>query len=86
MNEPHCELAVAEPQKSHLELNESFRDHDSNDDGRIDFVEFACLAANIHARLSHAHLIEGFRQMDSNRDGFIDFHEFLLWWRARDVG
>ena len=71
------------PRKSHLELDEAFRDCDGNSDGRIDFAEFACLVATMRRRMSHAHVLSGFRVIDRDDDGAIDFREFLSWWRAR---
>jgi Ca2+-binding EF-hand superfamily protein len=82
-SESKIDLVTCEPPKSHLELSEAFRDFDSDMDGRIDFVEFACLLAAMRLRISNPLALAEFLEIDRDGDGFIVFREFLSWWRAR---
>lgn len=65
------------------ELQEDFRESDTDGDGYIDFAEFGVLMENIGAGMSGTELRTGFGEIDADHDGRISLAEFLEW---RSVG
>ena len=61
------------------ELREDFASVDSDEDGCIDFGEFANLMDNLSAGVSSADLRIGVGEIDSDRDGRISLAEFVAW-------
>jgi Ca2+-binding EF-hand superfamily protein len=64
------------------ELRAAFTASDHDRDGRISFVEFEHLLANLDAGMSKQDLTIGFREVDTDHDGLIDAQEFIEWWRS----
>jgi calmodulin len=62
------------------ELRESFAACDRNQDGKIQYEEFAELVDNLGFELESSECRIGFRELDRDGDGVIDFDEFLSWW------
>lgn len=64
------------------EIEELFRQSDKDDNGKIDFPEFAELMGNLDPQMTRSALEIGFRDIDTNKDGRINLDEFLEWWLA----
>ncbi|MEM1436077.1 MAG: EF-hand domain-containing protein [Pseudomonadota bacterium] len=65
------------------ELREFFDDCDRNNDGLIEFSEFALLLKNIGNDVSESECRIGFEELDADHDGRIDFDEFVVWWQEQ---
>ena len=64
------------------ELRAAFTAADHDRDGRINFMEFEHLLANLEAGMSKQDLSIGFHAVDTDHDGMIDMREFMEWWRS----
>jgi len=64
------------------ELREDFEFNDNDNDGRIQFAEFAELMALLEADMDERDCRLGFREIDTDGDGAIEFDEFVAWWTA----
>jgi len=64
------------------ELMDAFEFSDSDNNGRIDFVEFIALLEGLDADVDAATAQIGFKAVDTDGNGSISFDEFLEWWRA----
>lgn len=53
---------------------------DSNDDGRVDIVEFRRVATKLVPNLTQDEAEAAMAMLDTNGDGVIDFQEFVSWW------
>src|SRR5690606_20965137 len=53
------------------ELREDFETVDEDQDGRIDFAEFASLMDNLNAQMTDTDLRIGFTEIDADHDGSI---------------
>lgn len=73
-------MAVSEEERQ--ELKEAFDFNDSDNNGKIDFVEFLAMLEGLEAGIDAAQAQIGFETVDTDGDGSIDFDEFLEWWRA----
>ena len=61
-------------------LREDFEFNDGDNDGRIQFAEFAELMALLEADMDQQDCRLGFREIDTDGDGAIEFDEFVAWW------
>lgn len=61
------------------ELREDFEAVDGDQDGCIDFGEFASLMDNLNAQMSDTDLRIGFAEIDADHDGRISLAEFVAW-------
>lgn len=64
------------------ELKEAFDFCDSNNNGKVDFVEFITLLEQLKTGIDTAQAQLGFEAVDTDGDGVISFDEFIEWWRA----
>ena len=62
------------------ELREDLEFNDGDNDGRIQFAEFAELMALLEADMDQHDCRLGFREIDTDGDGAIEFDEFVAWW------
>lgn len=61
------------------ELRESFAACDENEDGSIQFDEFANLMRNLGADMNADECNIGFAEIDTDKDGVISLNEFVAW-------
>ncbi len=61
------------------ELRESFAACDENQDGNIQYGEFASLMRNLGAEMSEDECTIGFTEIDTDKDGVISLDEFVAW-------
>lgn len=73
-------MGVSEEERQ--ELKEAFDFNDSDNNGKIDFVEFIAMLEGLEAGIDAAQAQIGFETVDTDGDGSISFDEFLEWWRA----
>jgi calmodulin len=73
-------VAISEDERA--ELKEAFDYNDSDNNGRIDFVEFIAMLEGLEAGIDTPHAQIGFETVDTDGDGTISFDEFLEWWKA----
>jgi len=74
-------VAVEELTQDQIEeLREDFEFNDGDNDGRIQFAEFAELMALLEADMDEHDCRLGFREIDTDGDGAIEFDEFVAWW------
>lgn len=69
-------------QEERRQLKEAFDFSDSDDNGKIDFVEFVTMLEQLGADIDAAKAQFGFETVDTDGDGMIEFDEFVEWWRA----
>lgn len=69
-------------QEERRELEEAFDLSDSDDNGKIDFVEFVAMLERLEAGIDAAQAQIGFEAVDTDGDGTVSFDEFVEWWRA----
>ena len=69
-------------QEERRELKEAFDFSDSDNNGKVDFVEFIALLEQLEVGVDAAQAQLGFEAVDTDGDGVISFDEFLEWWRA----
>jgi Ca2+-binding EF-hand superfamily protein len=65
------------------ELLEDFEAFDDDQDGLLEFAEFAEFMDGLGADMTGEEYRIGFAEIDSNRDGRIQFGEFFAWWTSR---
>lgn len=73
-------MAVTEEERR--ELKEAFDYNDSDNNGRIDFMEFVSMLNGLEAGIDTAQAQIGFETIDTNGNGTISFDEFIEWWRS----
>ena len=61
------------------ELHENFAACDENQDGNIQYGEFASLMRNLGAEMSTDEYAIGFAEIDTDKDGVISLNEFIAW-------
>lgn len=61
------------------ELRENFATCDENNDGNIQFSEFANLMGNLGAEMNADECKIGFNEIDTDKDGVISLDEFVAW-------
>lgn len=61
------------------ELRRNFAVCDENQDGNIQYDEFASLMSNLGADMTATECTIGFAEIDSNKDGVISLNEFVAW-------
>ena len=62
------------------EIKENFDLFDTDNNGIIDYSEFAKLIEAIGLKLSDDELKKGFQTVDTDQNGKIEFDEFVAWW------
>jgi Ca2+-binding EF-hand superfamily protein len=65
------------------ELQEDFEFFDGDQDGLLEFAEFAEYMDGLGADMTSEECRIGFEEIDSNRDGRIQFGEFFEWWTSQ---
>jgi Ca2+-binding EF-hand superfamily protein len=63
------------------EVQALFAQADSDNDQRINFIEFQELLANLESDMSADEARIGFDEVDTDGNGLIDSAEFLAWWQ-----
>jgi calmodulin len=63
------------------EVQALFAQADSDDDRRINFIEFQELLENLESEMNADEARIGFDVIDTDGNGLIDFDEFLAWWQ-----
>jgi Ca2+-binding EF-hand superfamily protein len=63
------------------EVHALFAQADSDDDRRINFIEFQELLENLESDMSADEARIGFDEIDTDGNGLIDSDEFLAWWQ-----
>ncbi len=62
-------------------LLKTFRQHDTNDDGVLEMLEFDGLISDLGVDLSADELDAAFYSIDGNHDEKIAYDEFRCWWK-----
>ncbi|MEE9287560.1 MAG: EF-hand domain-containing protein [Gammaproteobacteria bacterium] len=62
------------------EIKENFDHFDLDNNGLIDYAEFARLIEALDGEMPSEEMRIGFKEVDSDGDGLIDFDEFFEWW------
>jgi Ca2+-binding EF-hand superfamily protein len=57
-----------------------FTNFDTNNNGVLEFSEFAELIKSLGLNLSDEQLQEGFNKIDTENNNMIIFEEFMAWW------
>lgn len=70
------------PETKAREIRENFDYFDVDNNGLIDFDEFAALLKVISPRSTVKQAAEGFSIIDTNSDGYVDLDEFMAWWQT----
>lgn len=63
------------------EIRAAFELFDSNNDGKIDFDEFARMLRTLGQALSDDQARESFPTIDADGDGSVNLDEFVRWWQ-----
>ena len=66
------------------QVRKEFESFDQDDNGLIDYREFAELMGVLSPKTDPAYFEGGFSLIDENDDGFINFEEFLIWWQEAE--
>jgi calmodulin len=74
---------AARTDERRAELHEDFEVFDKDQDGLLEFAEFAEFMDGLGADMTSEECRIGFAEIDSNRDGRIQFGEFFEWWTSR---
>ena len=64
----------------HDEMLTFFTNFDSNNNGVLDFSEFAELIRSLGLNLDNEKLKAGFNKIDTGNNNVINFEEFMAWW------
>jgi Ca2+-binding EF-hand superfamily protein len=62
------------------DMLEYFNNFDTNNNGVLEFSEFAELIKSLGLNLSDEQLQEGFNKVDTGNNNMINFEEFMVWW------
>jgi len=57
-----------------------FTNFDSNNNGMLEFSEFAELIRSLGLNMDHEQLKDGFDKIDTGNNNLINFEEFMVWW------
>ena len=57
-----------------------FTNFDSNNNGMLEFSEFAELIRSLGLHMDHEQLKDGFNKIDTGNNNLINFEEFMAWW------
>ena len=64
----------------HDEMLKFFNNFDSDNNGALDFSEFAKLIRSLGLNLGNEQLKTGFNKIDIDNNNVINFEEFMTWW------
>lgn len=77
-------LKAALADKKHLQ--QVFKAHDKNSDGKLDRAEFAALVADVlGSKMTSSEITASFIAMEQDGDGFVDEGELLSWFESDDT-
>ena len=62
------------------DMLEYFTNFDTNNNGVLEFSEFAELIKSFGLNLSDEQLQDGFNKIDTENNNMINFEEFMAWW------
>ncbi len=65
---------------NHEEMLTYFTNFDTNNNGVLEFSEFAELIKSLGLNLSDEKLQDGFKKIDTGNNNMINFDEFMAWW------
>jgi Ca2+-binding EF-hand superfamily protein len=57
-----------------------FNNFDSNNNGVLEFSEFAELIKHLGLNIADEQLKDGFNKIDTGNNNMINFDEFMTWW------
>ena len=66
------------------DMLEYFSNFDSNNNGVLEFSEFAELIKSLGLNLADEQLKDGFNKIDAGNNNVINFEEFMDWWGGQD--
>jgi calmodulin len=66
------------------ELRETFDFNDTDQDGTLNFEEFARMMMDLDPVMAADEARIGFDEVDADHNGAISFEEFVAWWKGDD--
>ncbi len=69
---------------NHEDMLAYFTNFDSNNNGLLEFSEFAELIRSLGLIMTDEQLKDGFNKIDTGNNNVINFDEFMVWWGEQD--
>lgn len=66
------------------DMLEYFSNFDKNNNGVLEYSEFAELIKSLGLNLSDEQLKDGFHKIDTGNNNMITFEEFMDWWGEQE--